>query len=338
MSALKLAVLDQSVAIAGVPHEASIRATVQFAQECEALGYHRFWMAEHHNHDSIAGSCPEILMAAVAATTARIRIGSAGIMLPNYATYKVAEQFRVLEALAPGRIDLGVGRAPGSDRRTSFALNPNVDQDSEHFPAHLRDLMAWTRCQPLQQGHVFEGLRAFPHGSSAPETWVLGSSDYGAQVAAHFGLPYCFAHFITDGQGVDNVLRLYIDNYQPSERHPLPYASVCVWALAADTEAEALRLFATRERWRMARDRGRLLAMMPPEEALAHPYTEAERGRILQMRMNALIGSAEQVADKLRELARRVNVQEVAILTWTYDQAARRRSYELLAEAFSLRP
>ncbi|MFN0318074.1 MAG: LLM class flavin-dependent oxidoreductase [Burkholderiales bacterium] len=333
---MQLSVLDQSVAVQGRPHDESIRETLAFARHCEALGFHRFWMAEHHNHDSISGTAPEVLMAAVAATTQRIRVGSAGIMLPNYSTFKVAEQFRVLEAIAPGRIDLGVGRAPGTDRRTAFALNPNVDQDSEHFPSHVRDLLAWTQGQPLASGHVFEGLRAFPSGATAPEVWVLGSSDFGAQVAAHFGLPHSFAHFITDGQGADQALEIYHRNYRPSERHPNPYASLCVWALAADTEEEALRLFSTRERWRMARDRGILLPMVPPEEALAHPYSEAERGKILQMRMNAIIGTGAQVADRLRELAQRVNAQEVVVLTWTYDSQARWHSYELLAKEFGL--
>jgi luciferase family oxidoreductase group 1 len=201
-SMLKLCVLDQSIAIAGRSQDESIRETIAFARHCEAIGYERFWLAEHHNHDSISGTAPEVLMAAVAATTQSIRVGSAGIMLPNYSTFKIAEQFRVLEAIAPGRIDLGLGRAPGTDRRTSFALNPNVDQDSENFPAHVRDLQAWLKGDPLPEGHVFRGLRAFPTGATVPETWILGSSDYGAQVAAHFGLPYCFAHFITDGRGV----------------------------------------------------------------------------------------------------------------------------------------
>lgn len=333
---LHLSVLDQSIAVQGRPQEASIRETLAFAKHCETLGFHRFWMAEHHNHDSISGTSPEILMAAVAATTERIRIGSAGIMLPNYSTFKVAEQFRVLEALAPGRIDLGVGRAPGTDRRTSFALNPNVDQDSEHFPSHVRDLQAWLKGEPLAKGHTFEGLRAFPSGTTVPEVWILGSSDFGAQVAAYFGLPYCFAHFITEGQGVDQAMEIYRSTYRPSERHPTPYASVCVWALAADSEEEALRLFSTRERWRMARDRGLLLPMLPPEECLQHPYSEAERGKILQMRLNAMIGTAPQVADKLRALAQRVQAQEVAVLTWTYDSEARWHSYQLLAKEFGL--
>ncbi|MSQ59727.1 MAG: LLM class flavin-dependent oxidoreductase [Betaproteobacteria bacterium] len=333
---MQISVLDQSVAVQGRLHEESIRETMAFARHCEALGFHRFWMAEHHNHDSISGTAPEILMAAVAATTQRIRVGSAGIMLPNYSTFKVAEQFRVLEAIAPGRIDLGVGRAPGTDRRTAFALNPNVDQDSEHFPSNVRDLLAWIEGKPLASGHVFQGLRAFPSGGTAPEVWVLGSSDFGAQVAAHFGLPHSFAHFITDGQGAEEALETYRRNYRPSERHPTPYASLCVWALAADTEQEALRLFSTRECWRMARDRGILLPMVPPEEAMAHPYSEAERGKILQMRTKAIIGTGAQVADRLRELAQRVNAQEIVILTWTYDSQARWHSYDLLAKEFGL--
>ena len=180
---MKLSVLDQSVSLAGSSEDAAIRDTLSLAEHCERLGYSRFWLSEHHGLPTIVGSAPEILMAAIAARTSRIRIGSAGVMLPHYSALKVAEQFRVLEALAPGRIDLGVGRAPGGDMRTARALNPNASHAAEEFPIQVRDLHAWTAIGTHQ------GITAHPLGPHAPEIWILGSSDYGAQLAAHFGLP-----------------------------------------------------------------------------------------------------------------------------------------------------
>src|SRR4029078_11861408 len=159
------------------------------------------------------------LMAAIAATTARIRVGSAGVMLPHYATLKVAEQFRVLEAIAPGRIDLGLGRAPGSDRLTAFALNPYADAADE-FPQQVRDLQCWISGTPLPEGHPFGAIRANTSGATHPETWVLGSSDYGAQLAAHFGLPYAFAYFFSEGRGVDEALHLFRPRYRARGEHP----------------------------------------------------------------------------------------------------------------------
>ena len=194
---MKLSVLDQSAALAGRSEAESIRETLALAVHCEALGYHRFWLSEHHNLAAIVGSAPEILMAAIAATTQRIRIGSAGVMLPHYSALKVAEQFRVLEALAPGRIDLGLGRAPGGDMRTAQALNPNAHAAADDFPQQVHDLQAWVNAE----GQPHQGIHAHPHGPTSPEMWILGSSDYGAQLAAHFGLPYAFAYFFTDGKG-----------------------------------------------------------------------------------------------------------------------------------------
>src|SRR5881394_919719 len=230
---MKLSVLDQSVSIAGRGEDAAIRDTLELAVHCETLGYQRFWLSEHHSLATIVGSAPEILMAAIAARTRSIRIGSAGVMLPHYSALKVAEQFRVLEALAPGRIDLGVGRAPGGDMRTAQALNPNAYMAAEHFPQQVRDLQAWTS---LPQ---HRGIAAHPLGPHAPEVWILGSSDYGAQLAAAFGLPYAYAYFFTDGQGAEEAIALYRSLYRPSDRHPTPQATLCVWALAADTADEA---------------------------------------------------------------------------------------------------
>ena len=187
---LKLSVLDQSVAMSGRGQDESIRQTVALAIEAERLGYARFWVSEHHAHPSIVGTAPEILMAAIATQTQKIRIGSAGVMLPHYAALKVAEQFRVLDALAPGRIDLGVGRAPGSDGKTAQLLNPDR-YASENFPQQVMELQAWVKGQPLPPGHPGHGVFAYPQSATSPDVWMLGSSDYGAQLAAHLGLPYC---------------------------------------------------------------------------------------------------------------------------------------------------
>lgn len=330
---MKLSVLDQSTAAQGQSQDEAIRETLALARHCDALGYHRYWVSEHHNSDSIVGTAPEVLIAAIAATTARIRVGSAGVMLPHYSALKVAEQFRVLEAIAPGRIDLGVGRAPGSDRLTAMALNPYANAADE-FPQQVLDLRAWISGTPLQEGHPFAAIKAHPTGATTPELWILGSSNYGAQLAAHFGLPYAFAYFFTEGQGVEEALALYRSNYRPSARHPEPEATICVWALAADSQAEARRLLMTREFWRIGFQRGLRQPLVTPEDAAAWPYSDAERATIASLRQKALVGTVDQVATRLEELAQRLALDELVVVTWTHDPAPRLRSYELLADAF----
>ncbi|MGV3493729.1 MAG: LLM class flavin-dependent oxidoreductase [Ramlibacter sp.] len=332
---MRLSVLDQSVARVGIPQDQSIRDTLALAQHCEALGYARFWLSEHHSLPTIVGTAPEVLMAAVAARTARIRIGSAGVMLPHYAPFKVAEQFRVLDALAPGRIDLGVGRAPGSDHRTARLLNPD-SRSSDHFPQQVRELHAWVTGQDLPAGHPGHGIPALPQAATAPQLWMLGSSGYGAQLAGHYGMPYSFAHFITEGEGCAEALELYRHVFQPGLLEQ-PQANVCVWALAADTEEEAWRLFASRERARLDRQAGRFGPLLPPEDAV-RPCTEAEETYRGELRRKALVGTAPQVAARLRALAGELQVDELVVITWTWDAQAQRRSYELLAREFALQP
>ncbi|MEZ5851276.1 MAG: LLM class flavin-dependent oxidoreductase [Hyphomicrobiaceae bacterium] len=335
---LRLSILDQSVACAGRPQSEAIRNTIALAKHCENFGYHRFWVSEHHNNDTIVGTAPEILIAAIAMTTVRIRIGSAGVMLPHYAPLKVAEQFRVLDAIAPGRIDLGLGRAPGSDGRTAYALNPLADQRPQEFPSDIMDLQAWLAGEPLREGHPYRQIGAHPKGDTVPEIWVLGSSDYGAQVAAHFGLPYSFAWFFTDGQGGEHALGLYRSLFKPSPKYPKPHSGLCVWALAAETEDEAAYHFQSRARFRLLRDRGVFSPLEAPEAAAAHPYTDAERARLEQYRTRAFVGTARQVGDRIRELAARTGVDEVAIVTWAWDEAARITSYRLIAEEMGIAP
>jgi luciferase family oxidoreductase group 1 len=331
MKSLKLSVLDQSVSLAGSSEDAAIRDTLSLAEDCERLGYSRFWLSEHHGLPTIVGSAPEILMAAIAARTTTIRIGSAGVMLPHYSALKVAEQFRVLEALAPGRIDLGVGRAPGGDMRTARALNPHASGGAEDFPVQVRDLQAWTSLGR----HA--GISAHPLGPHAPEIWILGSSDYGAQLAAHFGLPYAFAYFFTDGQGAAQALDLYRRLYQPSERHPEPQATLCIWALAAATDEEAQHQALSRDRWRIDRGRGVLGPLQSPAAIVARGFDAAEEQSLAGMRSVAFVGSARTVGDRIERLAEEFALDEVVINTWAHDPAVRRSSYALIAETFGLR-
>lgn len=333
---LTLSVLDQSVSCAGRGEDHAIRDTVELAAQCEALGYHRFWVSEHHGLPTIVGSAPEILLAAIAARTQRIRLGSAGVMLPHYSAFKVGEQFRVLDALAPGRIDLGVGRAPGSDMRTAMLLNPNAANAAEAFPEQVRDLIAWTR----GQRHL--GVVAHPRApdaeqagfARAPQVWMLGSSDYGARLAAHLGLPYAFAYFFMDGQGVEQALALYRQLYQPSDRHPQPQPTLCIWALVADSDADARHHALSRERWRIDRQRGVLGPLQRPDDIAARGFTPEEEAQLAPMRRKAFVGTAQAVAAQIRALAAALGLGEIVVNTWAHDPAVRHQSYTLLAREF----
>ena len=332
MAELALSVLDQSVWLDGSTQDAAIRDTLALAQHVEQLGYARFWVSEHHGLPTIVGTAPEVLMAAIAARTTRIRIGSAGVMLPHYSAFKVAEQFRVLEALAGGRIDLGLGRAPGSDARTARALNPLAHASADDFPQQVVDLQAWTA---LPQ---YQGLRAHPQGPHAPQIWILGSSGYGAQLAAHLGLPYAYAYFFVDGEGAAQALELYRRLYQPSARHRAPQATVCVWALAAPGQEEAEHHALSRERWRVDRARGVLGALQSPDAVAQRGFTEAEWPTVHAMRAKAFVGTPERVGAQLRALALELDLTEIVINTWAHDPLVRRQSYALLAREFGLSP
>jgi luciferase family oxidoreductase group 1 len=338
---MKISVLDQSPGKSGVLPDVSIRETLDLAKSCEAFGYHRYWLSEHHNTEAVAGSAPEVLAAAIAATTSRIRVGSAGVMLPHYSAYKVAEQFRVLEAIAPGRIDLGVGRAPGTDGRTALALNPNAAHAAEDFPAQVRDLQAWVSGAELPVDHPFRSLSAEPRGPFAPEMWILGSSNYGAQLAAWFGLPYCFAWFFSDGEGAAEALALYRAQFRPSAVLAKPHCGIVVWALAAPTQEEAQYWFRSRAIVQTLRLRGRFVALPTPEEAELIAQTELnerERAYLALVKARAFASTGPELARRLRALCADLQADELVITTGTTDHEVRRQSFKLLAEAFGLIP
>ena len=274
---MKLSILDQSVAIANKCQDQVINDTLNLSIIAEELGYSRFWISEHHNHPTIIGTAPEVLMAAIAAKTNKIRIGSAGIMLPHYSSFKVAEQFRVLNSLAPNRIDLGLGRAPGSDGRTALALNLNNREFSENFPSHVRDLIAWVTNNDLLDGHPFKRLKAQPISDTSPEIWMLGTSNYGAQLAAYLGIPYCFAYFITEGKGIGESIKNYKENFKPSRFLNKPKVNVCLWALASDDDEKAEYLFSSRAYWKIARNYGELDTLKSPKDALSKLNENSEK-------------------------------------------------------------
>lgn len=332
---LRLSVLDQSPIRQGGTAAQALAESLELAKLTDRSGYLRYWLAEHHNADGLAGSAPEVLIARVAGLTERIRVGAGGVMLSHYSAYKVAETFRVLEALFPGRIDLGLGRAPGSDQRTALALaHPGGAIGAEHYANQVADVIAHVHDQ-LADDHPFAGVRAQPLGPSAPELWLLGSSDQSAALAAHFGCAFSFAHFISDRMGPE-IMEAYRQAYQPSARAPEPRGSIGVFVICADSAAEAERLALSRDLWRLRLDRGYLGPFPSIEEALEHPYDERDRAIIRGNRRRQVVGPPEQCRDRLIELAARYGVDEVVVVTITYEFKARLRSYELLAEVFGL--
>jgi luciferase family oxidoreductase group 1 len=328
-----LGVLDQSPIRAGGTPAQALAETVALAQACEGWGYRRYWLAEHHSSAGLAGTAPEVLVARVGAATTTMRVGSGGVMLSHYSALKVAENFRVLEALYPGRIDLGIGRAPGSDFHTAQALQSGPGAlGIEHFPRQVHDLLAFL-ADALPPDHPFTGIRAQPQGDTVPEPWLLGSSDGSAAIAAYFGCPFSFAHFITD-QGGPEVMQAYRDHFKPSRWAASPQGSIGVAVMCADTEAEAQRLVQSRDLSRLRLEKGTFGPVPTVEEAEAYPYTREDRLRIAYNRRRQVVGDPAQAKAQLLALGQLYGVDEFIVVTICWDAGARLRSYELLAEAF----
>lgn len=336
MTDLRLSVLDQSpVRKGGTPAQA-IAETLELARLCDELGYHRYWLAEHHG-TTLASATPEILIARIGAETQRIRVGSGGVMLTHYAPLKVAEQFRMLETLYPGRIDLGVGRAPGSDMRTARALaDGHPVTDVERYPEQLMDLYGFLSGH-MPADHPHYGVRAQPAGESLPELWLLGSTRASAHYAAQLGWAFCFAHFISQ-EGPETVLREYEEAFQPSPFLQAPRTAIGVAATCAETDEQAEYLSWSRWGARIiTRGRGQQGAgVIPPEEAMALDYTEPELDYLAYLRQTSIYGSPGTVRDRLEELAGVYGTSEAVVVTITYDFEARKQSYRLLAAEFGL--
>jgi luciferase family oxidoreductase group 1 len=332
-----LAVLDLAPVTTGHSGAAALRNSLELAVLADALGYTRYWVAEHHNLPSIASSAPDIMIGQIAAITARMRIGSGGVMLPNHAPLVVAERFKVLEALFPGRIDLGLGRAPGTDPVTSYALRRRQDgANDDDFLERFQELMLLEQ-RGFPDNHPFHNIRAMPADVPLPPIYLLGSSGYSAELAAAIGAGYSFAHHFAGHDAVAAMMS-YRNRFKPSAAFPRPHAILAVAAVAADSDDEAERLAATIDLNFVRRSKGEYLPLASPEEAAAYPYTPIDRERIRQNRARVFAGSVATVRARLAPLVEATQADEIMITTMIYDHAARRRSYQLLAEAFALPP
>lgn len=332
-----LSVLDQSPIAEGTTGSQALHNTLDLARLADQLGYHRYWVAEHHGGPMLAGPSPEALIGPIAAATEHIRVGSGGVMLPHYSPFKVAETFSVLAGLYPGRIDLGLGRAAGTDPMTTHALQRDRTQAlPDDFPEQLRELLAYFEGTIKVSNPLARLQKMLPGRPETPEPWLLGSSPQSAVWAAELGLPYAFADFINP-KGAD-IAQLYAREFKDGVRLDAPRTAVAVWALAADTEEEAVRLATSSQMAFAMLRRGRLIEVPPPDTAVRflEQLDEADKRKARSRR--ALVGTPDQVREGIEAVAAEYGAQEVIVVTITYDHDARRRSYALLAEAFALSP
>jgi luciferase family oxidoreductase group 1 len=331
---LRLSVLDLSPIASGSTGAEALHNSLDLAKLVDGLGYTRYWLAEHHNTALIASSAPEIMIGHVAGVTSQIRVGSGGMMLPNHTPLKVAETFRMLEALHPGRIDLGIGRAPGTDQVTALALRRSSEALTvDDFPEQLDQLLSFF-ADNFPPDHPFRRVVAIPQGVKTPDIWLLGSSGYSAQVAADKGLSFAFAHHISPGPAVES-LRQYREHFQPSPDLAQPKSLLGISVVCAETEEEADKLASSADLTLLRFHQGRQREPLPSvAEALAYEYTPFEREFVQANRNRLFVGSPTSLRDRLTRRAAEAGVDELMITTLIHDHAARRRSYSLLAEAF----
>lgn len=329
-----LSILDLSVVTTGTRPAQALRNSIDLARHADRLGYTRYWLAEHHGLPSVASPAPDIMIGQIAAATQRIRVGSGGVMLPNHAPLVVAERFRMLEALFPGRIDLGLGRAPGTDGVTAHALRRRLDvREGDDFLERLQELMLWQTGFPPD--HPYSKVTVMPNDVALPPIWLLGSSDYSAQLSAQVGMGFAFAHHFASFDAV-TALTHYRAHFTPSRWRATPHAILAVAVIAAPTDAEAEDLASSMDLNRLLRDRGQFLPLPSVEEAKAYPYSESDRAIIARNRARLFVGSPATLLRTLTPLIEASEADEVMVITATYDHEARKRSYALLAEAFGM--
>jgi luciferase family oxidoreductase group 1 len=332
---IPLSILDLSVVTSGTPPAAALRNSIDLAKHADRLGYVRYWLAEHHNLASVASPAPEIMIGQIAAVTQHIRVGSGGIMLPNHAPLMVVERFKMLEALFPGRIDLGLGRAPGTDGATAHALRSRLDaRGGDDFLERLSELTMWEN-RDFPPGHPYNNVVAMPNDVPLPPIWLLGSSDYSSDLAAQVGMGFAFAHHFASHDAADAMVH-YRARFKSSGWRQVPHAILAVAVICAETDAEAERLASSADLNRLRRDRGEYAPLPDVEEALAYPYSDGEKMKIARNRSRMFVGSPSTVMEKLRPLISDCQADELMVITAMYDHEARKKSYSLLAEAFQL--
>ncbi len=332
---LPFSVLDLAPVSSGSTTGQALRNSIDLARRAEAWGYDRLWVAEHHNMPGIASSAPAVLIGHLASATTTLRVGSGGVMLPNHAPLVVAEQFGMLEALHPGRIDLGLGRAPGTDQVTALALRRSPEAlSADDFPEQLSDLLGFFR-GTWPEGHPFGQIRAVPALGNQPDIWLLGSSGYSAQVAGLLGLPFAFAHHFS-AANTEPALQLYRDCFRPSGRLAEPYALIGVAVICADTTSRARYLHGSSKLSMLRLRTGRPGQLPSPEEAAAYTYTPSDRLTVNSFTGSHVVGDPDAVAQQLDELLDRTRADELMITTNVWDYAERLHSFELVAELAGL--
>jgi luciferase family oxidoreductase group 1 len=333
---IKLGVLDQVFISEGQTASEALQESTRLIQAADAFGYSRFWVSEHHAMPALAFSSPEVLVAHLAAATSRIRVGSGGIMLPHYSAYKVAENFRLLEALHPGRIDLGLGRAPGGMPLATRALQQDKHVDVGKYPQQILDIIGYFY-DAMPAGHPFEKLKAAPYTPTAPEIWLLGSSDESARIAAMLGTSYAFAEFFGTPGG-EQATQYYNEHFKPQP--PLgdqSHSMIATLAICAETEEEANRLATSSDLLFLGIRTGIEMEFLPSvQTAIDYPYREMDLLHIQQIRQRRIIGTPSQVKERLLQMGADYNVGEILINSPIHDEKARVRSYELIAEEFGM--
>jgi luciferase family oxidoreductase group 1 len=325
---IPLSVLDLAPIIQGGTASEALANTLDLARHAERLGYHRYWLAEHHNMPGIASAATSVVIGHVAGGTRSIRVGAGGIMLPNHAPLVIAEQFGTLAALYPGRIDLGVGRAPGTDQRTALALRRTLEGDIENFPNDVVELIALLgEAQPGQQ------VAAIPGSGSHVPVWILGSSLYGAQLAAALGLPYAFASHFAPEQ-LEQACALYRENFRPSASNPKPYLMLGLNVFAADNDSEARRLFTSLQQAFINLRTGRPGPLPPPVDDITPFFTDPRIQQMLDSALScAIVGGPQTVKTGLAAFIARHKPDELMVTAQIYDHAARKRSFEILSQS-----
>ncbi|KGP71781.1 LLM class flavin-dependent oxidoreductase [Pontibacillus yanchengensis] len=327
---MKLGVLDQSPISKGQTAEQTLQNTIELAQFTEQLGYTRYWVAEHHNTNGLASSSPEVLMTRLASSTSTIRIGSGGVLLPQYSPLKVAENAKMLEALFPGRIDLGLGRSPGGSQQTRLALTDGMKKTLSAFSRQVKDIHGYL-FDSLSDDHPYKGVIATPTTQSNPETWVLGLTARGAKHAALNGTGFTLGHFINPDESIE-AIQTYLNEFQPSKAHAEPKINACVFVVCAETEEKAEELALSQDMWLLHVGKGIETRIPSVEEVKQHTFTAQELEKIKANRRRAIIGTPKQVREELESLSEAYQTDEFLIITNIYDFEAKKKSYQLLAE------
>ncbi|GEL76241.1 LLM class flavin-dependent oxidoreductase [Tenuibacillus multivorans] len=330
---MKLSVLDQAPITRGDTAESALHNTIELAKITEKLGYHRYWVAEHHSTSGLTSTAPEILIGQIAAHTNHIRVGSGGVLLPQYSPLKVAESFKMLSGFYPNRIDLGVGRSPGGPKKVRLALTDGIEKNLSSFPRQVKDLQGFLH-HSLPKEHDYHSVKAGPIVASKPEMWVLGLSERGAKNAANMGVGFTYGHFINPNNGV-KALKTYRQRFKPSVSLDKPKTNACIFVVCADTQEEAEGLALSQDLWLLNVGKGSDTVIPSISEAKQRNYKQDELDQIKENRKRTIVGTPPFVKEKLLEYADLYDNDEFLIITNIHDFEAKVRSYQLIAEEFS---